>query len=201
MNYAHILPDTDTEAQLLLSRCGTFGSTPYDQASIVVDDGRVSLSVRTVYGSNDGTPMDEWHKLVLRYHLPGRVDAGWLRAELSEGGSMAELIDRIIAGHDTRWDGSNMVGRLNADAYEAAELLECMLCDPPCSDLEVWDAEEWLRSGTGLLPELVEELRLGTPEEWLSQAESDGTVAIDGGLEAMTAAFQKIIAEAEGYDD
>ena len=33
------------------------------------------------------------------------------------------LVDRVVAGYDTRWDGSNTVGTLTADAREAWDAL------------------------------------------------------------------------------
>lgn len=189
MDYTYILP---ADAQRVLSSCGRYGhehDRPYDEASIVIGDG-VRLRVRTLYGS-DGVPMNEWHGLVLAYPLPPDTDAEWLREALAEGGELAVLIDRIIAGHETLWNGSNYVGRLDADALEAGEALSFALQDVPKSSVQLWDAEEWLR-GDGT-EDLTAELRLTTPEQMLAEAESDGTIIIAGGLDGMREAYRKIL--------
>jgi hypothetical protein len=191
VDYTYILP---ADAQRVLSSCGRYGhqhDQPYDEAAIVIGDG-VRLRVRTLYGS-DGVPMNEWHGLVLAYPLPPDTDAEWLREALAEGGELAVLIDRLVAGHETLWNGSNYVGRLNADALEAGEALSFALQDVPKSPMELWDAEEWLH-GVGTSPEdIIAELRLTTPEQMLAEAESDGTIIIAGGLDGMREAYRKIL--------
>src|SRR4051812_39921383 len=120
VDYTHILP---ADAQRVLSSCGRYGhqhDQPYDEAAIVI---------------GDGVPMNEWHGLVLAYPLPPDTDAEWLREALAEGGELAVLIDRLVAGHETRWNGSNYVGRLDADALEASEALSFALQDVPKSPM------------------------------------------------------------------
>jgi hypothetical protein len=133
--------------------------------------GEVRLDDRTLYGG-DGTPADEWHRrsLAYRFPCPGVLDVERLRADLGQGGVLAELIDRIVAGHRVEWDGSNFSGTLTRDAEEASVELADRIDDhgttvPYLADeLELWPVEEWMSAGgsndidvqldfAGLLPE------------------------------------------------
>jgi hypothetical protein len=57
------------------------------------------------------------------------VDVDALRNDLSAGGELAVLIDRVIAGHSVDWDGRNMVGRMTDDAHDALSAIASALDD------------------------------------------------------------------------
>jgi len=126
------------------------GRTPYDTLVLDIDeDGKVSLWINTVYGSNDGIPFSVWHGRTRRYTLGrgrGVVALDWLRDQLSDGGSLATLIDRVIAGHSVEWDGSNMRGHLTDDASEAEDEIERWIEQNSIfADLwSVWDEDDWI---------------------------------------------------------
>jgi hypothetical protein len=178
-DYSNILPASDHDLQVTLSSCGaTPGHTPYDVAFIQIDDdGDVSLAERTYYGG-DGTPMDVWHGRVHWYELASRTDAEWLRESLTNG-AIADLIDRIIAGHTVEWDGNNNVGRLTEDAGDASEELDVLLQAAPTSDLVVTDASPWLWGDMGL-DEFIDAIADDDAETILAIAERDGVVIRDG---------------------
>lgn len=202
-DYTSILP---AEPQILLSSC-TGGPTPNDVAYIEIDeDGDVSLSSRTLYGG-DAVPMAVHERRVLWFELAAGTDAEWLREQLA-GGEVADLLDTIIASHSVAWNGFNNVGRFDADALYR---LEALLQAAPTSDLHVVDAREWLQGDQSVL-EVARFIREhgDTPETLLEAAESDRTVVIDGGLDAMSYAMQELLDEADieqaqelldGWDD
>ena len=105
-DYSNILPSDPKEAQIMLSDTGSnLAPTPYNQVLLLIhESGDVSLESRTYYGG-DGTPMSEWHRRRLTFSVASGADAEALSDELAEGGALARLIDRVIAGHSVEWDG------------------------------------------------------------------------------------------------
>lgn len=103
-----------------------------DRAHLWIDeDGKVSVGARTYYGG-DGTPMDEWHNRTLTFTIASGgqvVSAAALGEALAEGGEIAVLVERIIAGHSVEWNGNNNVGTLDDDAQGASDDLERLFED------------------------------------------------------------------------
>jgi hypothetical protein len=124
----------------------------HDCALLIIDeDHTVRVTTRTRYGSGNAIPMSEWHNRDLVYTIASAsngscaVDVKRLREDLDDGGPLAVLIDRIIAGHSVEWNGNNYAGRLTDDAYDAAtELDETFGNKPYVSDIAVWDAANWI---------------------------------------------------------
>jgi len=148
-NYSTIIP-----AEILLERDPTDTSCApriYDNLLLAIDeDGDVYLETRSYYGG-DATPADEWHGRTLTWtidsskHGSRLIDRDALASDLAEGGRLAVLIDRVIAGHGTDWDGSNYIGTNTPDAIEAIDAIDALLADSRyASDIEVWDAGQWL---------------------------------------------------------
>jgi hypothetical protein len=93
-----------------------------------------------------GVPSSVWHGRTLRWRIPSlfpRVADGLLA-------DIAPLAERVLAGYESRWDGSNNVGKLDAGATEASAEIEA-LCEAAFGDAELiecaWDAEEWATAG------------------------------------------------------
>lgn len=199
-DYTHILPADDRDLQILLSSCRGGSQTPREVAYLEIDltseDGEVALDGRTEHGG-DAIPIEVHNGHVHWYDLAPRTDATWLRDQLANG-EVAGLLDRIIAGHSIVWNGNNNVGRLDEDASEAADRLTWALEGAPTSDLSVVDAREWLQADQSVR-ELARTIRrLGdTPETLLAAAESDPTVVIEGGIDAMEGAVQDVLDEAD----
>lgn len=88
----------------------------------------------------NAVPMDVWHNVRLRYALRGVPTVEAANALMAE---VAPLAERIIAGHNVRWDGNNHRGYLDDDAAAAENELEAAICssmDGYDSQL-VWDEE------------------------------------------------------------
>jgi hypothetical protein len=93
-----------------------------------------------------GTPADRWHGLVLTTDIDGdgaSVDGAAVVALLR--GELQPLLAAICDGHDTVWDGRNIVGRLSADAAAADEELTARLQQAPSFDGGLLDAGDWLQ--------------------------------------------------------
>ena len=82
----------------------------------------------------NGVPMDVWHGLIRRYHIPCLVadEANALMEEI------LPLAERVIAGAEIVWDGSNWVAKLNEDAEDAE-----MEIDRICEQSEGETVSEW----------------------------------------------------------
>ena len=143
-DYTDILKDLSKP--VLLERT----SNNYDEASIEIDeDGAVSLSVDNHLNGDKSMPMDEWNgrtisiTLASAYNASRVLDIDRLRDDLAEGGTLATLIDRVVAGHTVEWDGSNNTGHLTEDAREALEDTTEPL--DYTADIAVWAAEDWIQ--------------------------------------------------------
>lgn len=157
------------------------GGTPYDVLFLEITDDDVSLFTRTIYG-NDGTTFDVWHGRTRQFSLVSaegsqglHLDLDAMRADLAEGGRLAILIDRIQAGLDCEWDGSNMRGTLTPDARETDDEIEDMSYRDGFSSWiddswSTWNAGEWLQSA-------AHEITAGMSNEdlakWVKSATND----------------------------
>ncbi|MBN9007105.1 MAG: hypothetical protein J0H40_17025 [Rhizobiales bacterium] len=107
----------------------------YEAALLMIDqEGDVMVTKRSYHGG-DGAPPDECYGRTLVWSLASSmdgdctVDVDALRNDLSAGGELAVLIDRVIAGHSVDWDGRNMVGRMTDDAHDALSAIASALDD------------------------------------------------------------------------
>ena len=124
-----------------------------------IDPARETISMEWNAEIGNAVPSAVWHNIILRYTLPitPTVSAA---DELLQG--IAPLAERIIAGHTTEWDGSNHVGRLNADAQAASDELTEIIGDMDAEDdaQQVWDGD--------YLYEVVRLVDADTPDEWIA---------------------------------
>ncbi|MDD4986406.1 MAG: hypothetical protein PHQ43_11600 [Dehalococcoidales bacterium] len=149
------------------------GQTEPQPAYIMLD-----CSVRTVWATYDpeiggAVTSDVWHNLTRRYGIPllRASSANVLMREL------APLLARVCEGFSVYWDGSNIIGKFNADASAAEDEIYSILQDEE-PDLMVYDAEDWffysrddlraeiarrVRAGETGIAEDIEE-RQGTPD-------------------------------------
>ena len=102
-------------------------------------EGRLSASANGEIGN--AIPFAVYHGLVLRFSIPA------LRGEAANVllAEIAPLAERVVAGASEEWDGSNHVGRLDADATEASEEIErlCEMAGGENEEIVVWDASEY----------------------------------------------------------
>lgn len=125
------------------------------------EQGKVTADYSGEIGN--GVPFAVWHNRTLRFAVPSTVDCDTL-VEYLESAECRALLDRIHAGHQVDWDGSNYVGVLTDDAKAAAEELRDTLVDMPT--VEIWTPAEYLFSASKLadvwsgksLDEIVPEL-------------------------------------------
>ena len=85
---------------------------------------------------------DVWHSLVLEETLTGYPEASAARELLTDNPDVIA----IISGHVTKWDGSNMVGRLTDEASEAwtrlvKDLNEMAEYTP--NPLQLYQVDDW----------------------------------------------------------
>jgi hypothetical protein len=110
-------------------------------------DNDASIEVCEVHGSENGTPMDVWHKKVLRWSA--RNSSGVVSlAQLEDlKTKIAPLLETIAANREVVWNGSNHVGRVTSDeAQEAVEAVEHIVAEFQWQDDQwsLWDAREWI---------------------------------------------------------
>jgi len=86
------------------------------------------------------TPFDVYHGRRMRWGIPAlRAEAANALMERVEG-----LAQEIVAGYETRFDGSNRVGRLNETARNAADAIASICFDLDSADaIAIWEADEY----------------------------------------------------------
>lgn len=140
-----------------------------------------------------GQSFDEYHKRTQRWQvqLPQGV---MVLADESKVRQLADqvrdLVARVHAGHDTEWDGSNMVGTLTEDAQKASDEVSDLFADMEYAeswtrtDAYAWDAWEWVYDvrSEGVTAET-------TDEELEEMAENDASAAKYDGVYLVGSTF------------
>lgn len=101
----------------------------------------------------NAVPAEVWRKRVLRFPVPSAI-RGDVIADFLESEPFQNLVERILDGYETRWDGSNNVGNFSETAQKARDDLSELI------NLELWDDE---KCSTPVDPE----------EYWYSSMDSD----------------------------
>lgn len=121
---------------------------------LVVNPPKQNVHLNTQSHDINSTPIEVYHGHELRFEVVGDVDAtefvDWLETK-------RDLLDRIVGGYSSYWDGSNNVARYTEDSLKAQNKLQALLypyndwhnpanidSDLPTHDLVLWEAEEWL---------------------------------------------------------
>ena len=151
-DYSNTIADL---TQQQLAACSDSGLYPRDAARLEIDaaDGLPAVSVRIhrYYTPNDAVPAREWHGLTLVVDIAANANIDALRETLADGGEASELIDRVIAGHGSRWNGNNYVGTLTDDARDALDNLKGALAGLPTSNWGAMDVRDYLAPLTAAL--------------------------------------------------
>lgn len=108
------------------------------------DDGRLSAAANPEIGN--AVPFDVVHGHVQRWTIPA-LKADVANELLKE---IAPLAERVVAGYESTWSGSNHVAAFDEDATVAIEAIGD-LCDRAGGEdeaLSVWEAADWF-SGLG----------------------------------------------------
>lgn len=132
----------------------------------------------------NGVPASVYHGRTRRYSIPLLTAAAANRV-------MAELrplAERIVAGSDIDWDGSNMVASLNEDARAAEDELENLLgidngygrepqiFDPVDDTISVWDVDGAVNG----LEAQEYDITAGTTDERLDEIEKEILADLQG---------------------
>jgi hypothetical protein len=166
------------------------GGTPYEEAVLkLTHGGKLYLDAECRVGG-DWKTAEEWYGLTLTWSVmsgPGELDVAALRAELEPGGELHDLMAVLATGHDVDWEGTNLVGVLDADAQEALD----SICDHfaetrYATTEETMDASEWISPSPidGLDADTSDEQLVTLAEELEQDARSD-RVFIVGALDEL----------------
>jgi hypothetical protein len=108
---------------------------------VIAFGGSVALETRTKFSGDNSSTFASLYGVELAYPLGyglAAMDVARLRRDMSVGGSIAVLIDRIITGFDRKRVGSNWRGTMTADAAEASDELTALVADDAYVNDEVW---------------------------------------------------------------
>jgi len=128
------------------------GKALYPQSRCFIELDCVHRTLGAVMSTLNGTPMRVFNGLALRFPIPCLCGEA-VNAYLPE---LTGIAERICAGFEIIWDGSNHRGRFDDDASDAivdlAAVIELRewtqheLCGPP------WDAADWFAASVDELP-------------------------------------------------
>ncbi|WP_133065408.1 hypothetical protein [Niveispirillum lacus] len=204
--YSHVVPEA-----IVLSN----GKMDITVAAVLVLDqrGEARIEVRE-FVPPAAIPQDEsagrtltWTIAQVDAHAtPLMLDVVALKRDLSEGGALAQLLDRVGGGMSVEWDGSRHVGRFDADAESARNELTGIFDGVAFvrEDMAAWEAGEWLRSEASSRGKLLSVIGLSvdsTDEEVAAAASKlvdEGIrddVLVIGGVDAMQKAINDLIEE------
>lgn len=105
------------------------------------EDGTVCVDYSGEIGN--AITSDVWHGRTLRYPVNPALSQSGIDRLID---AAMPLLERVYAGHDVEWDGSNFVGRMTDDAAAASEKLE-RLCEEwgpdPFDIVNIQEALDW----------------------------------------------------------
>lgn len=132
----------------------------------------------------NAVPADVWHGVRLHWPVLSSVRGDSL-ADLLRGDAL-HLLERVHAGHSVEWDGSNHVGRLDADAVEASDDLRELLNgmqDDESAMVPVWDVRDWLFESGAFADAWPAELTLAAAVQAVRGSARGEAVQLDGNIE------------------
>lgn len=161
--------------------CDSEFRVPRDDALLLLDcDGELRLEVRRRFGG-DGVPLEEWHGSTLSWTVlegPAQLDITSLRAALTEGGELFDLMSRVAEGHEVRWERGQHFGHLSDDAEAASEALsEAFATQSFATETMVISADSFYAMG---LNDAVH--ADSTDDEIATLAEEDEAIALRDGF-------------------
>ena len=130
------------------------GQTDAQPAYVSLDLKTGEIDARANGEIGNAVPFSVWHRLVLRYSVPAEIRGGALQALVAD---LLPLLERVYAGGEIRWDGSNHVGSLDDAATDAEGEIRLRLdeIDAKADCVAVWSPEDWLEASS--LDELIDE--------------------------------------------
>lgn len=177
--------------ELTIDERGTIALTASEESDSQQND--------TTRAERTGRMMD--YKSMLSYGSAVAVDRDALQ-EIAE--RVAPLARAVAAGHETYWDGYNMVGRLTTDeAREADEELRALFDEGgglvwTRSDVTVWSPSDWLGeyARDGITADTTDDELEAIAEEDALIAADDGAVLTESTIDVRRAARDAMGAEA-----
>lgn len=204
--YSHVVPEA-----IVLSN----GKMDITVAAVLVLDqrGEARIEVRE-FVPPAAIPQDESDGRTLTWTIahvdanatPLMLDVAALKRDLSEGGALAQLLDRVVGGMSVECDGPRHVGRFDGDAEDARNEITGTFDGVAyvSEDVAVWEAADWLRSEGSSREKLLSVIGLtvdSTDEEVIAAASKlvhEGVrddVLVIGGVDAMVDAIRYLIDE------
>jgi hypothetical protein len=114
------------------------GHTSYSEFWLDARDGECGVSQE--YRTNS-TTFDVYHGHVRTHRLDGHPSEIDIRRDLE---AHADLIQRVLAGYESHWNGNNHAARYTPDAEAAWEML-CRFLDSNQTYYEYWDVEDYIQ--------------------------------------------------------
>ena len=100
-----------------------------------------SGTLRADYNGEIGNaiPFSVYHGHDQRFYIP-LMTSNAINSLMAE---IQQLADNLVSGYASVWDGNNHVAQFTDDAKQALKEIEA-ICEKTESDIEVWNADEWL---------------------------------------------------------
>lgn len=113
------------------------GHTSYTEFWLDARDGECGVSQK--YRDNS-TPIEVYHGHIRVHTIDGHPHEDDIRHDLE---ACADLVQRVLAGYESVWDGHNHVAHYTEDAEAAWESL-CHILDCNLSYYEYWEVNDWI---------------------------------------------------------
>jgi len=178
-NHPNVPADIQLDRDPVATDCAV---RSWDELYLAVSEDGISLHTSTCHGG-DATPIEVYHGRVLHYTVASAYSGSvviardTLAEDLREGGQLTALLERVHAGLSVEWNGNNHVGRLTADAEDAAEDMNALLDRDDSRYVDtswgVWDAEDWLVGDHGITAETTDWQIAALAAEYTAQAVLD----------------------------
>jgi hypothetical protein len=143
----------------------------------LTEEGRVSADYSGEIGNS--TPATVWHNRTLRWAVPSAISGAALTELVQE---ILPLLERVHAGHSVEWDGSNHVGRLDADADEAHDEIERVIESGAWDETNVVEVDDYF-AGDSLADLIHEGETVAQAAARLVELAADEGYKIDGDVE------------------
>lgn len=191
-----------------------YANTDTHTHSLSLDAATGKMRVESRHKNDSMTTFYAWHGHELGFSMPGAADGQVVDGErfdewLESDPTVRALVERITAGYEGVWDGSNHVARYSDDANEAQEELERYLesADAPMladygMGVGFWQAGDWIANASdselGLSAEMSEDDLEKLAAELSEQAASDNVyVPEDDLLHTLRGRLERIREAAE----
>jgi hypothetical protein len=153
------------------------GHTSYSEFWLDARDGECGVSQE--YRDNS-TPIEVYHGHIRVHRLDGHPHEDGIRHDLE---ACADLVQRVLAGYESVWNGHNHVAHYTEDAEAAWESL-CHILDCNQSYYEYWEVEDYIQHV------MEDEVTAQTTDEQIREmaqgwALTDAHIVLDGDVDEM----------------